>query len=64
MLRKDLEEIKKDVGMVLQLGKETDMKVEILIEAKLVEIVALKVISEVEDKLRVRREDVAEKVEV
>ena len=36
MLRKDLEEIKKNVGMVRQLGKDMDKKIETLIESNLV----------------------------
>ena len=39
MLRKDFEEIKKDVGMVRQLRKDTDKQMETLIESNLVEVV-------------------------
>ena len=53
MIRKDLEEIRKDVGIVIKLGNETDMKVETLIEAKLAERVELKVVTEVKDTVKV-----------
>ena len=41
MHRKVLQKIKKDVGMVRQLGIGTDTNIEILIEAKLVQVVKL-----------------------
>ena len=39
MLRKNLEEVKKDVVMVQQLGNDTDKIIETFIEFNLVEVV-------------------------
>ena len=58
--KKNLEKMKKDVGLVRRKGKETDAKVETLIEAKLAEGSW----TEVEDKVKGMKEDVEEKMEV
>ena len=50
--------------MVRKLEKETDTKVETLIEAKLAEVVELKVVTEVTDKVEDMKEDVEKKMEM
>ena len=63
-MKNAIEGIMKEMDVISQREKDTDTKIEVLIESKLVEPVDNKVVAEVKDRIKVVKEDVDGKLEI